>query len=350
MLYEDNYCLVHYGIKGQLWGVRRFQNLDGTLTEEGKRRYSKNDVVFISGSSKTQDKESEYYRKELPKEIRNEIDEAIKSGSKFVVGDAPGIDRQVQDYLVKKDYNNVEVYGPGEKVRYSANSKWKTNPINDTEHEPGSKEWLAKKDKAMTDAATVGIAVVLDEGAKATRANVQRLMEQNKDVSVFSLNRDKTDEWVSEKVKAEAVSNSMRDIKYKNFKKLMSPDEVRKQKSGSCHDQVMLELDELRKAGLDPHALFVMEHKGNKGGMTHSLVYFIKNNKVYWIENAWAEKAGIREFDSLNAIKKEIKQEHANGNFGNKKNYSDLSFGDFNDKDQKIGETLQELIDNVKWH
>ena len=50
MLYEDNLYLVHYGIKGQHWGVRRFQNLDGTLTQEGKRRYSKNDVVFISGS------------------------------------------------------------------------------------------------------------------------------------------------------------------------------------------------------------------------------------------------------------------------------------------------------------
>lgn len=31
--------LVHHGIKGQKWGVRRFQNEDGTLTEEGKIRY-----------------------------------------------------------------------------------------------------------------------------------------------------------------------------------------------------------------------------------------------------------------------------------------------------------------------
>lgn len=33
--------LYHHGIKGQKWGVRRFQNRDGTLTEEGKRRYDK---------------------------------------------------------------------------------------------------------------------------------------------------------------------------------------------------------------------------------------------------------------------------------------------------------------------
>lgn len=33
--------LVHYGILGQKWGLRRFQNEDGTLTEEGKKRYDK---------------------------------------------------------------------------------------------------------------------------------------------------------------------------------------------------------------------------------------------------------------------------------------------------------------------
>ena len=36
-----NSYLAHYGIAGQQWGVRRFQNEDGTLTEEGRKRYLK---------------------------------------------------------------------------------------------------------------------------------------------------------------------------------------------------------------------------------------------------------------------------------------------------------------------
>lgn len=31
--------LYHHGIKGQKWGIRRYQNEDGTLTAEGRERY-----------------------------------------------------------------------------------------------------------------------------------------------------------------------------------------------------------------------------------------------------------------------------------------------------------------------
>lgn len=45
LLWEDNY-LAHFGIKGQKWGIRRFQNEDGTLTEAGKKRYGSTEAEF----------------------------------------------------------------------------------------------------------------------------------------------------------------------------------------------------------------------------------------------------------------------------------------------------------------
>lgn len=47
-LYES--YLAHYGVKGMHWGIRRYQNSDGSLTTEGKKRYSKNSILIPSGT------------------------------------------------------------------------------------------------------------------------------------------------------------------------------------------------------------------------------------------------------------------------------------------------------------
>jgi hypothetical protein len=48
--------LSHHGIKNQKWGVRRFQNYDGTLTEEGKLRYGSSENFSEGSDRKTEKK------------------------------------------------------------------------------------------------------------------------------------------------------------------------------------------------------------------------------------------------------------------------------------------------------
>lgn len=175
--------LKHYGvsIKNGAPGV-------GT----GNWRRNPANRVFISGSSKTTDKDSEWYRKELPSGVKKKIDSYIESDKRIVVGDAPGIDSQVQDYLKKKKYKNVEVYSPGTKARYLADKKWENIKVDNPNAEPGSKEWLAAKDIAMRENSSEALAVVIPGGASATRRNVYDFIEKHKNVSVYELtNSDK---------------------------------------------------------------------------------------------------------------------------------------------------------------
>ena len=72
MTYEDNY-LAHHGIKGQQWGIRRFQNPDGTYTPEGRTRYGRGKNVSREHSETF---EKEYAR--LKKENKAKEDKLYK--------------------------------------------------------------------------------------------------------------------------------------------------------------------------------------------------------------------------------------------------------------------------------
>jgi hypothetical protein len=48
---KGNY-LAHHGIKGQKWGERRYQNPDGSLTDEGRRRYGRSERSYRDENGK----------------------------------------------------------------------------------------------------------------------------------------------------------------------------------------------------------------------------------------------------------------------------------------------------------
>lgn len=55
----DDIYLAHHGIKGQKWGVRQYQNPDGSLTPAGEARYQKN----IKKSERASSRELKYRAK-----------------------------------------------------------------------------------------------------------------------------------------------------------------------------------------------------------------------------------------------------------------------------------------------
>lgn len=79
-----SYDLYHHGTKGMRWGVRRFQNSDGSLTPAGRKRYSKDDGM-TNWQRKRYEKQAAKLKKETAKvkEAEEKAAAKKKAQSKF---------------------------------------------------------------------------------------------------------------------------------------------------------------------------------------------------------------------------------------------------------------------------
>lgn len=62
----NNNELIHWGIRGQKWGLRKYQNPDGTLTPEGRIRYGKGHKKQLTKEA-IEKKRAEVLRSDNPK-------------------------------------------------------------------------------------------------------------------------------------------------------------------------------------------------------------------------------------------------------------------------------------------
>ena len=97
--YSDS--LAHHGIKGMHWGVRRFQNADGTYTDAGKKRYAVYDEPgheFLSQEKPMTSKELRSYQNK--KKIEN-LGKAVALGAVIGVGGYVAINSGAAESMIE---------------------------------------------------------------------------------------------------------------------------------------------------------------------------------------------------------------------------------------------------------
>ena len=98
--------LYHYGVKGMKWGVRKYQNSDGTLTDIGKNRISKEYRKYLNKAHKD-------LNKGYPKRYYNAYNKAANDMNNGL------IDRYNKEYekmgkrATNHDYANDKSYAEG---------------------------------------------------------------------------------------------------------------------------------------------------------------------------------------------------------------------------------------------
>lgn len=107
--------LMHHGIKGMRWGVRRFQNKDGSLTPAGKKRYD----VDIEGAKKNLEK-----AKQAEKQAKRDYNRASLSYNYNATYKAA---KKYTDSLMKTDWAKQDLRSEQIKQKLNAEQKAKSD-------------------------------------------------------------------------------------------------------------------------------------------------------------------------------------------------------------------------------
>lgn len=159
--------LYHHGIRGQRWGIRRYQNKDGTLTEEGKRRANEmaGEYARLTGSSIRRLTRSS--KSSTPEQHKEPEPTKAKSLSEMS-------DKELSDALNRM--RNEEAYKDLEKKRKEANTSAGKKFVKETMSKAGSAVAVATATAIMSLAIN---AVV----KKASKGKVEKLVNNAPNVN-----------------------------------------------------------------------------------------------------------------------------------------------------------------------
>jgi hypothetical protein len=129
-------------------------------------------TVFVGGSRAVS---------KLNEVIRDQLDDLIARNSAFLVGDANGADKAVQQYLADKQYPNVTVFCT-ERCRNNVGG-WVIRVI-DPPNRRKDFDYFAAKDRVMAREARCGL-MLWDGKSRGTLENILALLDGQKRVRIY---------------------------------------------------------------------------------------------------------------------------------------------------------------------
>ena len=205
--------LYHHGVKGQKWGVRRYQNPDGSLTAAGKKRHNSDNVNKMSNEELRQkvnrmNNEQRYI--ELTKsssssvsKVADDVERASKTGGdinkvyKSIKGDKnpyakmanQGIDATAKAARFTKKVDNVVQNKKAEKVALKKLEKMSDKELAQTvERMDLERQYSRLKDSSIKIGKVrvndtldiVGDIVSIGASAVAVAVGIQKLIQMRK--------------------------------------------------------------------------------------------------------------------------------------------------------------------------
>jgi len=137
-----------------------------------------NKSVFISGSRSIIN---------LDENIIESLENIIVKNIPVLVGDASGIDRIVQNFFSKRNYQNVTVYSIYNSPRYLVSNSFKKRQIHIPFKIKTEFEKQQEKDIAMSKDSEYSF-VIWDGKSKGSYSNIIRALELNKKIKIYSNN------------------------------------------------------------------------------------------------------------------------------------------------------------------